>query len=121
MEDKTRYNDEELAEFKELLDKKLEEAEKDLELLKAGLDDPTALRESLSQSEGEPLSLEEARQLAMRQEKFIRHLQDAQARIKNKTYGVCRVTGKLISKERLRLVPHATLSIAAKQQTDNAR
>ena len=60
-----------------------------------------------------------AAQLASRQEKFIKHLEDAQLRIRNKTYGICRVTGRLISKERLRLVPHATLSIEAKQQMNN--
>lgn len=113
MTEKTRYTDEELAEFKELLDKKLAEAEKDLELLKATM---TAEDEHVGRAEEgeERLSLAERNQLITRQEKFIGLLQDAHARIKNKTYGICRVTGALISKERLRLVPHATLSIAAK-------
>lgn len=121
--DKVRYSDEELAEFKELILKKLEEARKDYDLLKQTLantdnngTDDTSPSFKMIEDGSETLSREETAQLAARQEKFIKHLEDALLRIRNKTYGICRVTGRLISKERLRLVPHATLSIEAKQQ-----
>lgn len=121
MADKTRYSDEELGEFKELIEGKLAEAREDLILLKKSLsheDDnsthDTASTFKMMEDGSETLSREETAQLAARQEKFIKHLEDALIRIENKTYGVCRVTGKLIRKERLRLVPHATLSIEAK-------
>jgi DnaK suppressor protein len=124
--DKVRYSDEELAEFKELILKKLEEARKDYELLKQTLantdnngTDDTSPSFKMIEDGSETLSREETAQLAGRQEKFIKHLEDALLRIRNKTYGICRVTGRLISKERLRLVPHATLSIEAKQQMTN--
>jgi RNA polymerase-binding transcription factor DksA len=121
MAEKTRYSDAELEEFKQLIYSKLEKAQKDYELYK----------NSLTQSDGNDtqdtsptfkvleegaatLSKEEAGKLAQRQQKFIQHLQAALVRIENKTYGICRETGKLISKERLRAVPHATLSIDAK-------
>src|SRR5690606_9674505 len=121
--DKTRYSDEELKEFKELILKKLEEARRDYELLKQTLantdnngTDDTSPSFKMIEDGSETLSREETAQLAGRQEKFIKHLEDALLRIRNKTYGICRITGRLISKERLRLVPHATLSIEAKQQ-----
>lgn len=119
--EKTRYSDEELAEFKEIILKKLEEANKDLELLKeaysnsggADVQDTSPTFKVLEEG-SQVLSKEENSQLAMRQVKFIRDLENALIRIENKTYGICRVTGKLISKERLRSVPHATMSIEAK-------
>lgn len=121
MSEKTRYSDEELQEFKELILEKLEKAKKDYDLLKQALNNtdgndvtdtsPTfkALEEGAS-----VLSKEEVGRLAQRQLKFIQHLEAALVRIENKTYGICRETGKLIPKERLRAVPHATLSIEAK-------
>lgn len=118
---KTRYSDKELEEFKALIESKLKEAREDLALLKKSLSheddnstDDTASTFKMMEDGSETLSREETAQLAARQEKFIKHLEDALTRIQNKTYGVCRVTGKLIKKERLRLVPHATLSIEAK-------
>jgi len=122
MGEKNRYSDEELKEFKEIILDKLEKAQADYEMY----------RNSLTQSDGNDtqdtsptfkvleegaatLSKEEAGKLAQRQLKFIQHLQAALVRIENKTYGVCRETGKLIAKERLRAVPHATLSIDAKK------
>jgi RNA polymerase-binding transcription factor DksA len=124
--DKLRYSDDELEEFKEIIMKKLDEARKDYDLLKQTLantdnngTDDTSPSFKMIEDGSETLSREETAQLAGRQEKFIKHLEDALLRIRNKTYGICRVTGRLISKERLRLVPHATLSIEAKQQMGN--
>lgn len=114
---KTHYTDAELVEFKELLDAKLAEANADLELLQSSLTKEGEHSEAPEEGE-ERLSREDTEILLVRQRKFIRYLEEAQARIRNKTYGVCRVTGQLISKERLRLVPHATLSIAAKRAQD---
>ena len=122
MAEKTRYSDAELEEFRTIIMEKLDKAKRDYDLL----------REGISNSEGNDvsdtsptfkgmeegaatLSKEEVGRLAQRQMKFIQNLQAALIRIENKTYGVCRETGKLISKERLRAVPHATLSIEAKQ------
>ena len=123
---KLRYNDDELVEFRTLINKKLDEARKDYDLLKQTLanndnngTDDTSPSFKMIEDGSETLSREETSQLAGRQEKFIKHLEDALLRIRNKTYGLCRVTGRLISKERLRLVPHATLSIEAKQQMSN--
>ena len=120
--EKTRFTDEELEEFKEIILKKLDEAKKDLDLLKGSLShkddhgtDDTGRSFNMMEDGSETLSREEVAQLASRQEKFIRNLENALIRIQNKTYGICRVTGKLIRKERLRLVPHATLSIEAKK------
>jgi RNA polymerase-binding transcription factor DksA len=120
--EKTRYSDEELNEFKELILQKLEEAKEDLSLLQASLshsDDhgtnDTGRSFNMMEDGSETLSREEMAQLAARQEKFIQNLKNALIRIENKTYGICRETGKLIRKERLRLVPHATLSIEAKK------
>ncbi len=116
-----RYSDAELEEFKELILKKIEKAQKDLELIKSaymndlnnGTDDTSPTFKAFEEG-SETLSKEANSQLAIRQEKFIRDLKNALIRIKNKTYGVCRVTGKLIEKERLKLVPHATMSMEAK-------
>jgi DnaK suppressor protein len=118
---KTRYSDEELAEFKALIEMKLGKANKDLELLTEaytnkgdhGTDDTSPTFKVLEEGHN-VLSKEENSRLAARQQKFINNLENALIRIQNKTYGLCRVTGKLISKERLRSVPHATLSIDAK-------
>jgi len=124
--DKARYTDPELDEFREIIMKKLDEARRDYDLLKQTLantdnngTDDTSPSFKMIEDGSETLSREETAQLAGRQEKFIKHLEDALLRIRNKTYGICRVTGRLISKERLRLVPHATLSIEAKQQMGN--
>ena len=118
---KTRYSDDELDEFKELILKKLAEAQEDLDLLKGSLShnddhgtDDTGRTFNMMEDGSDTLSREEVAQLASRQEKFNANLHSALVRIENKTYGICRVTGKLIQKERLRLVPHATLSIEAK-------
>lgn len=123
MTDKTRYTDEELNEFKELIVGKLEKAKKDYELLKSVITmsdnndtQDTSPTFKVLEEGAATLSKEEAGKLAQRQQKFIQHLQAALVRIQNKTYGICRETGKLISKERLRAVPHATLSIDAKQK-----
>ncbi len=118
---KLRYSDADLAEFKVLIQEKIKKAEKDLQVLKEnfmndgnnGTDD-TAPSFKAFEEGSETMSKEQNAILASRQEKFIRDLKNALIRIENKTYGICRVTGKLISKERLKLVPHATLSIEAK-------
>ncbi len=119
--EKTRYSDTELQEFKTLINKKLVEAEKDYALLRNSLSlsddhgtDDTGRTFNMMEDGSETLSREEVAQLCSRQETFIKNLQQALVRIENKTYGVCRETGKLIQKERLLLVPHATLSIEAK-------
>lgn len=120
---KDRYSDEELMEFRLIIEDKMEKAEKDLELLKEqfandknnGTDDTAPTFKSFEEGSA-TMSKEANSQLAARQEKFIRDLNNALLRIENKTYGICRVTGKLISKERLKLVPHATLSMEAKMK-----
>ena len=118
--ERVRYSDEELAEFKELILEKLARARKDLELLndnvagKGNNADDTAPTFKLLEEGSSVLSKEENSQLAARQYKYIQNLENALIRIENKTYGVCRMTGKLIPKERLRAVPHATLSVEAK-------
>ena len=121
MSEKARYSDEELQEFKEIILAKLEKATKDYELLKSNVmnsdgNDTTDTSPTFKVLEegANTLGKEEAGQLAQRQLKFIQKLKAALVRIENKTYGVCRVTGKLIPKERLRAVPHATLAIEAK-------
>ena len=121
MAEKTRYSDEELQEFKELILQKLEQANHDYELLKANLQgsdgndtSDTSPTFKVLEEGATTLNKEEAGRLAQRQMKFIQHLQAALIRIENKTYGICRETGKLIPKERLRAVPHATLGIDAK-------
>jgi len=124
-EEKVRYSDSELEEFKDIINVKLTEAHEDLKLLKASLSlsddhgtDDTSRSFNIMEDGSETLSREEVALQASRQEKFINNLKNALIRIENKTYGVCRVTGKLIQKERLKLVPHATLSIEAKQRMD---
>lgn len=119
--EKTRFSDEELQEFKMIIQKKLEEAREGLKLLteayttqNANDTNDTSPSFKILEEGSQVLSKEENGQLAARQQKFIRDLENALIRIENKSYGVCRVTGKLISKERLRSVPHATLSIEAK-------
>ncbi|MGX9986323.1 TraR/DksA family transcriptional regulator [Chryseobacterium sp. POL2] len=120
-EEKLRYSDAELQEFRELIQEKINKAEKDLLLIKEsfindqnnGTDDTSPTFKAFEEG-AETLSKEQNALLAGRQEKFIRDLKNALIRIQNKTYGICRVTGKLISKERLKAVPHATLSIEAK-------
>ncbi|MEW6468835.1 MAG: TraR/DksA family transcriptional regulator [Bacteroidota bacterium] len=120
-DNRTRYSDDELAEFKEIILRKLEEAQRDYDLLKATLThkddhgtDDTSPTFKLLEDGSDVLSKEETAQLASRQEKFIQNLKNALIRIENKSYGICRATGRLISKERLRSVPHATLDIDAK-------
>jgi DnaK suppressor protein len=118
---KERYSDAELAEFKELILGKIAKAQEQLGLYKSayvndgnnGTDDTSPTFKAFEEG-SETLSKEANSQLAIRQEKFIRDLKNALVRIESKTYGICRVTGKLINKERLKLVPHATLSIEAK-------
>lgn len=120
---KMRYSDEELEEFREIILKKIEKAEADLAVLKEnfandrnnGTDDTSPTFKAFEEG-SDTMSKEANSQLAARQEKFIRDLHNAMNRIENKTYGICRATGKLIGKERLRLVPHATLSIEAKNR-----
>ncbi|MFK5973922.1 MAG: TraR/DksA C4-type zinc finger protein [Flavobacteriaceae bacterium] len=116
-----RYPDKDLEEFKILIEEKIKKAKSHLELLKSsymndgnnGTDDTSPTFKAFEEG-SQTMSKEANTQLAIRQEKFIRDLKNALLRIENKTYGVCRVTGKLINKERLKLVPHATLSIEAK-------
>lgn len=121
MSEKTRYSDEELQEFKELVLAKLEKAQREYDLLRGNLmntdgndTSDTSPTFKVLEEGAATLSKEEAGQLAQRQLKFIQNLRAALVRIENKTYGICRETGKLIPKERLRAVPHATLSIDAK-------
>ena len=116
-----RYSDKRLEEFKELIHDKIDKAQHDLNLIKSaymndlnnGTDDTSPTFKAFDEGSA-VMSKERNSQLAIRQEKFIRDLKNALIRIENKTYGVCRVTGKLINPERLKLVPHATLSIEAK-------
>ena len=122
-ENKVKYSDAELQEFRELIEAKIAKAQEDLELIQStykndsnnGTDDTSPTFKAFEEG-SETMSKEANVQLAIRQEKFIRDLKNAILRIENKTYGVCRVTGKLIQKERLKLVPHATLSIEAKRR-----
>ncbi|MGV0925223.1 TraR/DksA C4-type zinc finger protein [Empedobacter tilapiae] len=120
-DEKVRYSDAELEEFRAIIQEKLDQAIKDYELLKEaytndsnnGTDDTSPTFKAFEEG-SETMSKEQNAQLAARQDKFIRDLKNALIRIENKTYGICRVTGKLINKDRLKLVPHATLSIEAK-------
>jgi len=123
MAEKNRYTDAELQEFKMLVQQKLDKAKEDYELLKSAIThsgsndtQDTSPTFKVLEEGAATLSKEEAGRLATRQAKFIQHLQGALIRIENKTYGICRETGKLISKERLRAVPHATLSMEAKSR-----
>ena len=117
-----RYSDVELGKFKKLILQKMDSAQEDLKLLKDsysnassnGTDDTYSSFKSFEEG-SQTLSKESNTMLAARQEKFIRDLKNALIRVENKTYGICRETGKLISKKRLMLVPHATLSIEAKK------
>lgn len=118
---RVRYTDAQLEEFKTLIQEKIEKAQEQFELIESayrndsdnGTNDTAPTFKAFDEG-SEVMSKETASQLAIRQEKFIRDLKNALIRIENKTYGVCRVTGKLINPERLKLVPHATLSIEAK-------
>jgi DnaK suppressor protein len=123
MTEKNRYSDEELAEFKELILNKLDNARQDYELYKNAIThgdgndtQDTSPTFKVLEEGAATLSKEEAGKLAQRQLKFIQHLEAALIRVENKTYGICRETGKLIPKDRLRIVPHATLSIDAKNK-----
>ena len=117
----TRYSDRDLKKFKTLIEEKIEKAQKDLSLIKSaymndgnnGTEDTSPTFKAFEEG-SQTMSKEANTQLAIRQEKFIRDLKSALIRIENKTYGICRITGKLIKKKRLLLVPHATLSIEAK-------
>jgi RNA polymerase-binding transcription factor DksA len=121
VDEQIRFSDADLAEFKALIQAKLEKAKSDLELIKSaymndlnnGTDDTSPTFKAFEEG-SETMSKEANSQLAIRQEKFIRDLKNALIRIENKTYGICKVTGKLINKERLKIVPHATMSIEAK-------
>ena len=120
-EERQRYSDSDLKEVKELIQQKIEKAEKDLMLIREsfindqnnGTDDTSPTFKAFEEG-AETLSKEQNAILAGRQEKVVGDLKNALIRIENKTYGICRVTGKLIGKDRLRAVPHATLSIEAK-------
>lgn len=119
---KTRYSDEELAEFREIIEKKLEKARENLaqltEAMANSADDVSDTSPTFKQLEDsmEVRSKEENAKLAVRQQKFVKDLEAALVRIENKTYGICKATGKLIPKERLRLVPHTTMTVEAKEQ-----
>ncbi len=120
-QEKTRYSDEELAEFKQIILDKLDKAKAD-DLLRSTIThsadndtEDTSPTFKVLEEGAATLSKEESGRLAQRQLKFIQHLEAALVRIENKTYGICRETGKLIPKERLKIVPHATLCIEAKQ------
>ena len=121
VDEQIRFSDAELVEFKELILGKLDKAKIDLDLIRSaymndlnnGTDDTSPTFKAFEEG-SETMSKEANSQLAIRQEKFIRDLRNALVRIESKTYGVCKVTGKLISKDRLRIVPHATMSIEAK-------
>lgn len=121
MAELVRFSDSDLQEFRAIIESKLEEANEDLKLLRGQLDysddhgtNDTGRSFNMMEDGSETMSREEMSQLAVRQQKFINNLENALRRIENKTYGICRETGKLIRKERLKLVPHATLSIEAK-------
>ena len=124
MAEKARYSDEELQELKELILEKIDKAQREYDTLRAsfmnsdgnGVADTSPTFKALEEG-AYTLGKEEAARLAERQRQFIQKLQAALVRIENKTYGICRVTGKLIPKERLRAVPHATLSIDGKEQS----
>lgn len=121
VDEATRYSDADLAEFKEIIVNKINKAQADLDLIKSaymndlnnGTDDTSPTFKAFEEG-SETMSKEANSQLAIRQEKFIRDLKNALFRVENKTYGVCKVTGKLINKDRLKIVPHATMSIEAK-------
>lgn len=123
-EERKRYSDEDLAEFKEIIIEKLDQAKADYEILRATIThtssndtEDTSPTFKVLEEGAATLSKEESGRLAQRQQKFIQHLEAALIRIQNKTYGICRETGKLIPKDRLRIVPHATLCIEVKDTT----
>ncbi|MDR2585136.1 MAG: TraR/DksA C4-type zinc finger protein [Prevotellaceae bacterium] len=123
--EKLRYSDDELREFKDLILEKLENAKRDYESLKSSVThsssndtEDTSPTFKVLEEGASALSKEESGQLALRQQKFIRSLEMALIRIENKTYGICRETGKLIPSERLKLVPHATLCVEAKNSRE---
>lgn len=125
--EKKYYSSEELQEFKEIILKKIEEAKRNLDLLNAAVanegndvNDTSPTFKQLDEGRS-VLSKEENSKLAARQQKFIKDLEAALIRIENKTYGICRVTGKLIPKERLRIVPHATMTVEAKEMQNKKR
>ena len=121
---KVRYSDEELEEFRTIINDMLDKARKEYNTLRRvimhngsnDIEDTTPSFKTVEDDGAYQLSKEEASQLAQRQYKFIQNLEAALVRIENKTYGICRETGELIPKERLRLVPHATLTVAAKEK-----
>ena len=125
IENTSRYSDKQLEDFKTLILNKIEKAQHDLALIKSaymndlnnGTEDTSPTFKAFDEG-SQVMSKESNSQLAIRQEKFIRHLKNALIRIENKTYGICRVTGKLINVKRLELVPHATLSIEAKNMQE---
>ncbi len=122
LNNKTRYSDEELEEFRLIINEMLDKARKEYDTLRKivmhngtnDIEDTTPSFKTVEDDGAMQLSKEEASQLAQRQYKFIQNLENALIRIENKTYGICRVTGKLIPKERLRLVPHATTTVEGK-------
>ena len=127
--ERTCYSDEELAEFKKIILEMLEKAKAEYNTLRQvvmhngtnDIEDTTPSFKTVKDDGAIQLSREEASQLAQRQYKFIQNLEAALVRIENKTYGICRATGKLIPKERLRLVPHATLTVEAKEKMNKNR
>ena len=127
--EKTRYCDEELEEFRRIIVDMLEKAKAEYNTLRRvvmhngtnDIEDTTPSFKTVEDDGATQLSREEASQLAQRQYKFIQNLEAALVRIENKTYGICRATGKLIPKERLRLVPHATLTVEAKERMNGGK
>ena len=127
--EKTRYSDEELEEFRRIIVDKLEKAKAEYTTLRRvvmhngtnDIEDTIPSFKTVEDDGATQLSREEASQLAQRQYKFIQNLEAALVRIENKTYGICRATGKLIPKERLRLVPHATLTVEAKEKMNGGK
>ena len=127
--EKTRYSDEELEEFRRIIVDMLEKAKAEYNTLRRvvmhngtnDIEDTIPSFKTVEDDGATQLSREEARQLAQRQYKFIQNLEAALVRIENKTYGICRATGKLIPKERLRLVPHATLTVEAKEKMNGGK
>ena len=127
--EKTRYSDEELEEFRRIIVDMLEKAKAEYNTLRrvvmhngtTDIEDTTPSFKTVEDDGATQLSREEASQLAQRQYKFIQNLEAALVRIENKTYGICRATGKLIPKERLRLVPHATLTVEAKEKMNGGK
>jgi len=122
-EQKVRYSNEELEEFRQLINEKIEKAQNDINVLRSLLDnnDVNQTKIITFEDSASTYSKEANLQLIARLERFVRDLNNALIRIDNKTYGICRETGRLISKERLRAVPHATLSIEAKMNQDKRK